>query len=149
VFVLGKPFQPSLIFVGEATLVLSPCMKDTEKSFITFAPEGLPVDLTETDRLGFSDGSRCQMEIRPVEESDAGVWECFPGSGIQSFFKLSIALEPESVLIETVEETSEVRCVVKKAKPRPQISWFVDDVIIEEKYTKFFEGNKLVCAHAR
>ena len=93
-----------------------------------------------TDRIQMLDDSGCRLELHPVQRSDEGVWICFSGFDTASTFNVSIALEPESFTIEAVEETSEVRCVVKKAKPRPKISWFVDDVIVEERKTKFYEG---------
>lgn len=103
-------------------------------------PIGHPVQDQPADRILMLDDDGCRLELKPVQGSDEGVWICFSGFETASTFNVSIALEPESFAIETVEETSEVRCVVKKAKPKPQISWFVDDVIVEERKTKFYEG---------
>jgi len=88
----------------------------------------------------FVDDKSCKIEIDSVDEPDTGVWECVSDGGSKTTFEVSLALEPASVHIETIQETSEVRCVVHKAKPRPKIIWYVDDVIIEETKTKFFEG---------
>ena len=105
-------------------------------------PAGHSVQDLPTDRVQMTDASGCRLQLNPVRLTDEGVWICFSGFEAASIFNVSVALEPESFAIEAVEETSEVRCVVKKAKPRPKISWFIDDVIVEERKTKFFEGIK-------
>ena len=95
---------------------------------------------TTSQKRRFVDDKSCKMEINSVAESDVGTWECLTAGNSKKVFQVGLALEPASVHIETVEETSEVRCVVRKAKPRPKISWYIDDVVIEETKTKFFEG---------
>jgi len=84
---------------------------------------------------------RCNLKITSVEDQHIGEWTCSTGSKVNNVFEVSLAQEPGSVHLETVSETFEVRCVVAKARPRPEFIWYMDDVLLEEVKTEDFEGN--------
>ena len=45
-----------------------------------------------------------------------------------------------SVHLETDSLTFEVRCVVARARPRPEFMWYLDDILLEEIEKKDYEG---------
>ena len=87
----------------------------------------------------------CNLKITSVEEEHLGEWTCSTGTKVKNVFDVSLAQEPGSIHLETVSETFEVRCVVAKARPRPEFVWYMDDVLLEEGKTEDFEGKTLTC----
>jgi len=90
-------------------------------------------------------GKFCNLRLEAVVDRDVGEWSCMTSSteDAAKVFYVALALEPADVRLEAVAERSEVRCVVTKARPRPEFSWYLDNVIIENMMTKDFEGKEL------
>ncbi len=80
------------------------------------------------------------MKLPTVQAKDFGRWTCFAGGRAAKIFEVSQALKPRSVFLETISETFEARCVVKKARPRPKFVWYLDDVLLVDFNATDFEG---------
>ena len=128
--VSGRPVDLNCEISQKNCFILSPSKRlfDSSKSYNDAAFEAS------------ADDGGCLLKLTSVESRDFGKWTCFVMGRAAKVMEVSRASKPRSVFVETVAETFEARCVVKKAKPRPQFFWYLDDVPVQDLNATDFEG---------
>ena len=138
-----KPQGFEQVWVVSGRPVALNCEISRKGCFILSPSKRLFDGSKSNDDDAFEADGGCLLKMTSVEVRDFGKWTCFVAGKAVKVLEVSRASKPRSIFVETVAETFEARCVVKKAKPRPEFFWFLDDVPVQDLNATNYEGSTL------